>query len=144
MEIKVKKFSETAVIPTNGSDEAAGFDMYADVAETVVIQPHETVMIPSNIGLAIPKGYFGAIYARSGLSTRFGLRPSTCVSVIDSDYRGAIGLPIHNDTNYPQSVKPGERVAQIVFQECLNARLKLVDELDETERGSNGFGSTGL
>lgn len=141
--IKVKKVSETAVIPTKGSDGAAGFDLYADIDEAVMIRPHETVVIPSNIAFEIPKGYFGAIYARSGLSTKFGLRPSTCVSVIDSDYRGAVGLPIHNDTNDPKVVCPHERVAQIVFQKHLEADFELVGELEDTDRGIGGFGSTG-
>ena len=142
--VKVKRVSETAIIPERSSLGAAGFDLYADIAEPVTIKPHETVVIQSNIAFEIPKNYFGAIYARSGLSTRSGLRPATCVSVIDSDYRGSVGLPLHNDSNMERVVNPHERVAQIVFQEALNVELELVDKLDDTERGANGFGSSGM
>ena len=117
--------------------------MYVDSSETIFIPPHSTVMVYSGIAFAIPKNYFGAIYARSGISIREGIRPATCVSVIDSDYRGNVGLPLHNDTDYIKTIEPYARVAQIVFQEVLTPDLELVDELDETERGSNGFGSSG-
>ena len=143
MKIKLKKLSETAVIPTKGSDGSAGFDLYADNEETIWVAPHKTAMIQSNLAFEIPKGYFGAVYARSGLSTKMGLRPATCVSVIDSDYRGSVGLPIHNDTNEPRAIEPHERVAQIVFQKYLDAEFELVDDLEDTDRGSGGFGSTG-
>ena len=93
--------------------------------------------------IEIPKNYFGAIYARSGLSVKGGLRPATCVSVIDSDYRGNVGLPIHNDSNFERTIYPKDRVAQIVFQQALIVDLVLVEELEETDRGNNGFGSTG-
>lgn len=141
--IKIKRMSETAIIPKKASAGAAGFDLYIDSAEPVVIPPHCTVMVQSGIAMAIPEGYFGAIYARSGLSTKQGIRPATCVSVIDSDYRGSIGLPLHNDTDVERIVQPFERVAQIVFQKHLNADFEAVDELDETERGNGGFGSSG-
>lgn len=142
-EIRVKKVTETAKLPTRSTDGSAGYDLYVDTDHDVVIHPHTTVMLQSNIALSIPKGYFGAIYARSGISTKRGLRPSTCVSVIDSDYRGSIGLPIYNDSNEDQTVKPMERVAQIVFHKAVYFELNLVDELDDTERGDGGFGSTG-
>ena len=143
MKIKVKKLSDTAVLPTQGSDGAAGYDLYADIDFAVTIMPHQTVIIQSNLAFEIPQGYFGAVYARSGLSTKQGLRPATCVSVIDSDYRGSVGLPIHNDSNFERTIKPHERVAQIVFQKYLDADLELVESLEDTERGDGGFGSTG-
>ena len=141
--IRVKKVSQTAILPERLSIGAAGYDLYADNDEPIVIKPHETVMIQSNIAFEIPTGYFGAVYARSGLSTKNGLRPATCVSVIDSDYRGSVGLPIHNDSNFERIVQPHERVAQIVFQQALSVDFELVDSLEETERGNGGFGSTG-
>lgn len=141
--IKIKKTSETATIPQKMSGEAAGYDLYADNEQPITIKPHETVLIPSGIAFEIPKGYFGAIYARSGLSTKQGLRPATCVSVIDSDYRGTVGLPIHNDTNEEKVIQPHERVSQIIFQKHLECELELVDSLGETERADNGFGSSG-
>ena len=142
--IKVKKVTETAILPQRQSIGAAGYDLYADTDNQITIRPHETVMIQSNLAFEIPKGYFGAIYARSGLSTKKGIRPATCVSVIDSDYRGSVGLPIHNDSNEVRTIEPHERVAQIIFQKALIVDLELVDELDATDRGENGFGSTGV
>lgn len=141
--LRAKKVRESATIPERKSIGAAGYDLTACVDERVTILPHHTVSIPSGIAFQIPKGYFGAIYARSGLATKMGLRPATCVSVIDSDYRGEVGLPLHNDTDKIKYVEPGERIAQIVFQKALTPEIELVDSLDETERGANGFGSTG-
>lgn len=143
MIVKIKRITETAIMPKQGSIGAAGFDLCIDSSEAVVIPPHSTVMVQSGIAFEIPKGYFGAVYARSGISTREGIRPATCVSVIDSDYRGSVGLPLHNDTDVEKIIQPYERVAQIVFQQALIPELELVDELDETERGNGGFGSTG-
>lgn len=141
--IKIKKVTETAIMPKRQTAGSAGYDLCIDSDKPVVIPPHCTVMIQSGIAFEIPKGYFGAIYARSGISTREGIRPATCVSVIDSDYRGSVGLPLHNDTDDEKIIKPYERVAQIVFQKALIVDLELVDELEETERGEKGFGSSG-
>ena len=141
--IKIKRVTETAIIPERKSIGAAGYDLYADIEAPVIIPPHETVMLYSGLAFEIPKNYFGAIYARSGLSVKGGLRPATCVSVIDSDYRGNVGLPIHNDSNFERTIYPKDRVAQIVFQQALIVDLVLVEELEETDRGNNGFGSTG-
>lgn len=141
--IKIKRVTDTAVVPERQSLGAAGFDLCVDSNTEIKIPPHGTVMVSSGVAFAIPRGYFGAIYARSGISTREGIRPATCVSVIDSDYRGNVGLPLHNDTDYEKVIKPYERVAQIVFQKSLIVELELSDSLDETERGESGFGSTG-
>ena len=141
--MRIKKLTETAKIPTRATEGSVGYDLFVDVDSKVIIKPHETVMLPSNIAMEIPKGYFGAIYARSGLSTKQGLRPATCVSVIDSDYRGGVGLPIHNDTDEERIINPYERVAQLVIQEAYTPEIEVVDELSETDRGSDGFGSSG-
>lgn len=141
--IKIKKVTETAIIPQKSTRGAAGYDLFVDTEKEIEIKPHETVMLQSNIAFSIPEGWFGAVYARSGLSTKMGIRPATCVSVIDSDYRGSVGVPLHNDSNESYIVKPNERVAQIVFMESPHFELDLVDSLDETDRGDNGFGSTG-
>ena len=127
--VKIKKMSDTAILPERKSIGAAGYDLYVDSDKEIVIPPFSTVMVSSGIAFQIPEGYFGAIYARSGLSTKEGIRPATCVSVIDSDYRGAVGLPLHNDTNEERVIKPYERVAQIVFQKALIVDLELVDSL---------------
>lgn len=141
--VKVKKLTPTAILPETKTEGAAGFDLCVDSAEPIVVQPHSTVMVSSGLAFAIPKNYFGAIYARSGISTREGIRPATCVSVIDSDYRGNVGLPLHNDTDFVRVIEPYSRVAQIIFQEAPTTELEVVEELDETKRNSGGFGSTG-
>lgn len=141
--VKMKRLTDTAKMPQRQTDGSAGCDLCVDSDKPITIPPHSTVMVQSGIAFEIPKGFFGAIYARSGLSTKKGIRPSTCVSVIDSDYRGGVGLPLHNDTDTEKVIAPYERVAQIVFQKAYAADIVLVDSLDETERGDGGFGSTG-
>ena len=141
--IKVKKVTKTAIFPERKSIGAAGYDLCVDCDKEFTIPPHETAIVWSGLAFEIPKGYFGAIYARSGMSTREGIRPATCVSVIDSDYRGNVGLPLHNDTDEPKIIAPYDRVAQIIFQKALIVELNLVERLEETERGDGGFGSTG-
>lgn len=143
MKIKIKKLTESAIIPTKGTEEAAGFDLYVDNDTAVTILPHETEMLQTNIAFELPRGHFGAVFARSGLSTKKGIRPSTCVSVIDSDYRGSVGVPLHNDSNEPRVIEPHERVAQMVIIPIPEVEFVLVDSLEETERGTGGFGSTG-
>ena len=143
MEVKIKKVTETAILPTKGTEGSAGYDLYVDSDEDIMIHPHRTEMLQTNIAFEIPKGYFGAVYARSGISTKRGLRPATCVSVIDSDYRGSVGVPIHNDTDGIRFVDAHERVAQIVIIPIPDVELVLVDELSDTGRGTGGFGSSG-
>ena len=143
MQIKIKKLTESAIVPTRGSKEAAGYDLYVDCNSPVEIKPHSCEMLQTNIAFEIPKGHFGAVFARSGLSTKKGIRPSTCVSVIDSDYRGSVGVPLHNDTNEPRVIEPYERVAQMVIIPIPEVEFVLVDSLEETERATGGFGSSG-
>lgn len=146
IKIKIKKLYHDAVIPTNGSVQAAGFDLYARglCDECVVIHPHETKMIGMGIAMEIPEGYFGGIYARSGIASKCGLRPANCVGVIDSDYRGEIKVAVHNDSNIPQTIRNGERIAQLIIQPYLNVEFDVVSDLDNTERGEGGFGHTGV
>lgn len=141
--IKIKRTTNTAIVPERKTIGAAGYDLYIDSDKPVVIPPHSTVLVQSGIAFEIPEGYFGAVYARSGISTKEMIRPATCVSVIDSDYRGSVGLPLHNDGDTERVIEPYSRVAQIIFQKALIVDLELVDSLDETERGDNGFGSSG-
>ena len=143
MNINFVKLSKTAKTPSRGSVESAGYDLYADVNDKVVILPHTTLKINTNIAVEIPDGYFGGIYARSGIATKRGLRPANCVGVIDSDYRGNIVVALHNDSDESQIVEPDERIAQLIVQPYLNVELKEVDSLSNTERGHGGFGSTG-
>lgn len=143
MNMKIKKLSDTAMIPSRGSRLAAGYDLYADIQEVIKVQPHETVKISTGISMAVPEGYFGAIFARSGLSTKKGLRPANCTGVVDSDYRGPVIVALHNDSETVQVVEPAERIAQLVVMPFLPVEFEVVEELDETERGEGGFGSTG-
>ena len=143
MVIRMMRITEKGKLPTRGSEYAAGYDLYANNDEPITIMPNEIKQIFTDIAMEIPTGYFGAVYARSGLATKQGLRPPNCVGVIDSDYRGNIGVGLINDTDIPQIIQPHERVAQIVIQPCLDVEFELVDELSETERGTGVFGSTG-
>ena len=141
--LNAKRLTETAIFPTKATDGSAGFDLYVDSDVPIEIPPHETKLLQTNIAFEIPDGFYGAIYARSGLATLRGLRPSTCVSIIDSDYRGSVGLPLYNDSSEPQIIQPYERVAQMIIQKAVPFKIVIVDSLPETDRGSNGFGSTG-
>ena len=139
-----KKVVPTAELPKRATDGSAGYDMYAELESPVEIPPHKSVMIKSGIAVSLPKNCAGFIYARSGLSTKFGLRPSTCVSVIDSDYRGEIGLPIYNDSDETRTINPHDRIAQMVISKVIVPEIEIVDSFDDTtERSDAGFGSTG-
>ncbi len=141
--IKVKKLHPDAVLPTYGSREAAGADLYACLAEAVTIQPGESFFVPTGIALEVPQGCAGLVYARSGLAAKRGLAPANKVGVIDSDYRGEIKVVLHNHSQQPQTVAPGERVAQFIITPVLTPAYEEVDELTDTDRGAGGFGSTG-
>ena len=146
MKVHIKKLTDTAKIPTRGSDGAAGYDLYADIQKPVAIWPYETVKIGTGIAMEIPEGYFGAIFARSGIATKKGLRPANCVGVIDHDYRGEIIVALHNDktiSNMGIKVLPGERIAQLVLIPFMSMDFVEVSDLSETDRGDGGFGSTG-
>ncbi len=142
--INFKKLKKNAQTPTCGTKYSAGYDLYSCLEEPVYIKPHTSAKIPTGLAIQIPAGYFGAIYARSGLATKQGLRPSNCVGVVDSDYRGEVMVSLYNDSGEDRIVNNGERISQLVVQEYLFAGLNEVDELTETERGTGGFGSTGI
>lgn len=141
--MKIKKLNENATVPTYGSVCAAGADLYACESAPVTIDAGQTVLVHTGIAMEIPQGYVGLIYARSGLATKKGLAPANKVGVIDSDYRGEIMVALHNHGSASQTVEHGERVAQIVFTPYRAASFQVCDELDSTDRGSGGFGSTG-
>lgn len=141
--IKIQKLNPNATIPTRGSEEAAGYDLYACIDSPACIPPHTTVKIGTGIALALPPSTFGAIFARSGLATKEGLRPANCVGVCDSDYRGEYIVAIHNDSDRDKYIWPNDRIAQLVVMPYVNFDFQEVQELNETERGAGGFGSTG-
>lgn len=142
-EVKIVKVREDAVVPSYGSDFAAGADLYACCDRDVEIKPHETVMIPTGIALEIPTGFAGLIYARSGIATKMGLAPANKVGVIDSDYRGEVLVALHNHSNEVRIVNKNDRIAQLVITPFLRAEFSEVQNLSETQRDSGGFGSTG-
>ena len=141
--IKFAKVKPNATIPSKGSVLSAGYDLSACTDEPISIPPHTTVKVGTGIAIQPPKGYFGAIFARSGLATKQGLRPANCVGVCDEDYTGEYIVAIHNDCDGWRSICNGERIAQLVFLPYLNVVFEEVEELDKTDRGDNGFGSTG-
>ena len=143
MEINILRLTDSAKLPDRGSAFAAGYDLFADVAEDVTILPHETKMIGTGLAMEIPEGYFGGIFARSGLSAKEGLRPANCVGVVDSDYRGEIKVALHNDGEVPRVVTSAEKIAQLVVVPFLAVDFNEVSELSDTVRGVGGFGSTG-
>lgn len=169
MNIKMKRLSDTAIYPTYGSEKAACLDLYADFNQDTVntfktvhsdfanliakneelniygikLPPHATIKIGCGFAFQPPEGYAGLILARSGLSTKQGLRPANCVGVCDEDYTGEYIIPLHNDNNISQTIYHGDRIAQLMFIPYYKVNLLEVDELDQTQRGSNGFGSTG-
>lgn len=141
--IDVKRLKENARIPTRGSEEAAGYDLYAAIDKPVRIAPHKTAKIGTGLSFSLPYGSFGAIFARSGLATKQGLRPANCVGVCDSDYRGEYIVALHNDTEETRIIQPGDRIAQLILLPFIPMVFNVVDELSKTERGADGFGSTG-
>ena len=146
--MKVKLLRDGAEAPYAATSGSAGFDLKAcfdEVPESgmYAIAPHTTIKVPTGIAVAIPEGCFGAVFARSGLSLKEGLRPANCVGVIDSDYRGEIIVALHNDTDHVGFVSQGERIAQLIIMPYISTNIEVVSELDETTRGNGGFGSTG-
>lgn len=141
--VSVKKLKPGAILPTYGTAEAAGADLYACLEEDVVIAPGQSAFIPTGLAMEIPKGYAGLIYARSGLACKHGLAPANKVGVVDSDYRGEFMIVLHNHGLSPQTISHGERIAQLVITPVLTPPFVQVDELTDTERATGGFGSTG-
>ncbi|MCR4693850.1 MAG: dUTP diphosphatase [Pseudobutyrivibrio sp.] len=143
MKINFTKLTDSATVPQRGSLYAAGYDLFADINEDIEIMPHETKLIGTGLSMEIPEGYFGGVFARSGLSMKEGLRPANCVGVIDSDYRGEVKVSLHNDSEVLRVVTPQEKIAQLVVLPFLSVEFNEVESLSDTDRGQGGFGSTG-
>lgn len=141
--VEIKLLNEKAILPTYGSIDAAGADLYANITNSETISPHTTKLIKTGIAMAIPKGLVGLVFARSGLASKRGLAPANKVGVIDADYRGEIMIALHNHTDIEQVIEPNERIAQIAFIPYIKGNFEIVNELSETIRGEGGFGSTG-
>ena len=143
MRINIKRLSETARLPERGSEYAAGYDLFADLDGDVEIPPHTTYMVNTGVAMEIPEGYWGGVFARSGLSAKENLRPANCVGVVDADYRGPICVALHNDGDVVRTITPGQKIAQMVVVPFLSVEFEEVAELSETVRGAGGVGSTG-
>lgn len=141
--INVKKLNDLAKLPTRGSEYAAGLDLYANISEPIIIEPHTTVKIGTGLSFELPQGTFAAIFPRSGIATKRGLRPANCVGVCDSDYRGEYIVALHNDTNEVQIIEPQERIAQMILLPFVEMNFNEVEDLSDTNRGDGGFGSSG-
>ena len=143
MNVAVKKLKENSILPTYGSAQAAGADLYACLDADLTIAPGETAFVPTGLAMELPLGYVGLIYARSGLACKRDLAPANKVGVIDSDYRGEFIVALHNHGKNPQTISHGERVAQLVITPVLNVSFMEAEELSDTQRAAGGFGSTG-
>lgn len=143
MKIKCKILNEKAIIPTRGSEQSAGYDLYSAYDKEMIIAPHETIKVGTGLSFELPNDTFGMIVARSGLATKKGLRPANAVGICDSDYRGEYIVALHNDSNEIQTIAPHERIAQLIVMNYNPITFDIVDDLSETARGVGGFGSTG-
>ena len=143
VKVNIKKLNENAIIPTYGSEYAAGADLYACNTEAITIEPHKTVLVPTGLSMEIPEGYAGLIYARSGIASKRGLAPANKVGVVDSDYRGEVMVALHNHSDIDATIDINERIAQLVIAPFLKVEFNESEELSDTVRGVGGFGSTG-
>lgn len=141
--LKVKKLAPAAILPTYGSEFSAGADLYALLNCETTILPGQMLMVPTGLAMEIPTGYAGLIFARSGLASKKGLAPANKVGVVDADYRGEVKVALFNHSDKPQTVSPGERIAQLVITPFYKAEFEECVDLSETKRSSGGFGSTG-
>lgn len=168
LNLKIKRLTETATLPTKAHETDACFDIYADIpneeykyqesdfngtgkiicttvkGKGVAIHPHQTILIPTGFATEIPHDFWGAIFARSGLASKQGLRPAQGVPVIDEPYRGQWMIPLHNDSEEVRVIHHGDRICQFMLLPYFQTTITEVDELDSTDRGEGGFGSTGL
>ena len=143
-QIKIKKLSDGAKVPTYGTICSAGADLYAVLDSAVTIAPHETKVIATGVAFEIPVGLVGVVCARSGLSCKQDLAPANKVGIIDADYRGEVMVALHNHGTQIRTVQGGDRIAQILFMPYVQAKFEVVDELSNTVRGVGGFGHTGV
>lgn len=143
MVAKIKRIKDDAKIPVRGSIQSAGYDLFACIKKSIVVFPGDTVKIGTGLIIEPPTGYFGGIFARSGLSTKHGIRPANCVGVCDNDYRGEYIVPIHNDSDEPYTINNGDRIAQLIFLPYSDICFEEVADFEDTDRGAGGFGSTG-
>ena len=143
MKINVKKLNDAASLPHHGSEDAAGYDLYSINEQPCTILPGETEIFDTGLAFEFPQGTFGAVVSRSGLSIKRGVRVENCIGIIDADYRGPVKVALHNDSQEPQVIDPRERIAQLILMPFIPMDFNEVSELNTTDRGEGGFGSTG-
>lgn len=143
MLVKMKRLNKKAIVPTSGSEHSAGHDLYACLDQSIQLLPQQTIMIPTGWSMALPENTVGLIFARSGLATKQDLAPANKVGVVDSDYRGEYMIALHNHGHEVRTINPGDRIAQLVIVPYIKGQFEEVEELDLTNRGDGGFGSTG-
>ena len=148
MKLSIQRLSKNAVLPQYATPGSAAMDLCACLEEPVVLQgtgsPEDNRrLIPTGLAMAIPEGYVGLIFARSGLASKHGIAPANCVGVIDSDYRGEVKVALANHGSEPYAIQPGDRIAQLMISPVVQPLVEETDALPETIRGEGGFGSTG-
>ena len=143
MNINYIKLKQNAIIPTRATELSAGYDLYACIEQSIEIPPYKTVKIGTGLAITPPKCCFGAIFARSGLACNKGLRPANCTGVVDGDYTGEYIVALYNDSNETRTIEPNDRIAQLVFIPFIHGDFVEVENLEKTNRGSGGFGSSG-
>ncbi len=143
MTLLVRRLKADAVLPARATQQSAGYDLCACISEPLPVPAGKTVLVPTGLAFALPEGSAGFVYARSGLGVRHGLAPANCVGVIDADYRGEVLVGLHNHSGSDYTIKPGERIAQLVVAPVWTPPVEECAVLPETDRGAGGFGSTG-
>lgn len=143
MNIAIKKLDERAVLPEYQTEQAAGMDVVACISEAIILEPHQRTIVPTGLAIALPVGYEAQIRGRSGMAAKFGVMPANGIGTIDADYRGEIGVILLNTSDESFTIEPGMRVAQMVIAKYEKIAWEVTDELEATERGVGGFGSTG-
>lgn len=141
--VKFKRITPDAELPIRGTFGSAGYDICANLNEDVLIQPNECVKIPTGFSTSFNKDFVALVYSRSGLATKNGLVVAQGTAVIDSDYRGEWFIPLFNQSNEPQLIRSGDRIAQVLIQPVYRIRAVEVDDIGKSRRGEGGFGSTG-
>ena len=143
MILKIKRLENNKSVPEYKTEGAAGMDLCAAISEPITLQPLERKLIPTGLKIELEHGYEAQIRPRSGMSIKHGITLINCVGTIDEDYRGEVCVPVVNISNEAYTIQPEERIAQMVIAKYEQAKIEVVTELTETERGTGGFGSTG-
>ncbi len=143
MKLKIKKLNPNAMTPKRATEGSAGYDIYACIESSVIIHPNKTALIPTGISMTIPENTAGLLYTRSGLGIKHGIHLTNGVGVIDSDYRGEVFVGLHNLSDTSYEIKPNERIAQLIITPVCYPQIEECDNLEDTDRGTGGFGSTG-